>query len=346
MPVSANRQTANPTESANLAQVSFETARARALTVVILCVTMASCSAERDTPSGYQGIIEHDDRHLGFRVGGQLREIRFDRGDLIEEGALIAVLDDTAELPILLAREADLARARATAALVYAGPRVEEVRSTMAELDGARAVQREARANLDRNRNLPEQAATARSLISELEAAYAQSKAQVRMLQERLKQLRKGARPEELAASDAEVIAAEAAVEAEKERLALYALHASEGVTVLDVPVRIGEVVAAGATVMTVADTKHPYVDVFVPQQKLSGLEVGLPARIRVDAEDESFDGEIEHIAPTTEFTPRFLFSPTERSNLVVRVRVRINDLEERLHAGVPAFATFGLKGE
>ncbi len=312
----------------------------------MVALTMASCSAERDTPSGYQGIIEHDDRRLGFRVGGQLREIRFDRGDLIEEGALIAVLDNTAELPILLAREADLARARAKAALVYAGPRVEEVRSTMAELDGARAVLRETRANLDRNRNLPEQAATARSRISELEAAYAQSKAQVRMLQERLKQMRVGARPEELAASDAEVTAAEAAVDAEKERLALYSLHASERVTVLDVPVRIGEVVAAGATVVTVADTKHPYVDVFVPQQKLSGLEVGLPARIRVDAEGESFDGEIEHIAPTTEFTPRFLFSPKERSNLVVRVRARISDPDERLHAGVPAFVAFELKGE
>ena len=312
----------------------------------IVLAAMAGCSAERDTPPGYQGIIEHDDRHLGFRVGGRLREMRFDRGDLIEEGALIAVLDDTAELPILLAREADLARARAKAALVYAGPRVEEVRSTMAELDGARAVLRESRANLDRNRNLPEQAATARSLISELEAAYAQSKAQVRMLQERLKQMRVGARPEELAASDAEVTAAEAAVDAEKERLALYALHASERVTVLDVPVRVGEVVAAGATVVTVADTKHPYVDVFVPQEKLSGLAVGLPARIRVDAEAESFDGEIEHIAPTTEFTPRFLFSPTERANLVIRVRVRIGDPEERLHAGVPAFATFQSKDD
>ena len=312
----------------------------------IVLAAMAGCSAERDTPPGYQGIIEHDDRHLGFRVGGRLREMRFDRGDLIEEGALIAVLDDTAELPILLAREADLARARAKAALVYAGPRVEEVRSTMAELDGARAVLRESRANLDRNRNLPEQAATARSLISELEAAYAQSKAQVRMLQERLKQMRVGARPEELAASDAEVTAAEAALDAEKERLALYALHASERVTVLDVPVRVGEVVAAGATVVTVADTKHPYVDVFVPQEKLSGLAVGLPARIRVDAEAESFDGEIEHIAPTTEFTPRFLFSPTERANLVIRVRVRIGDPEERLHAGVPAFATFQSKDD
>jgi HlyD family secretion protein len=322
------------------------TAPAKLLIGVIVVGSMAGCSPEHRTPPGYQGIVEHDDRHLGFRVGGQLREIRFDRGDVIEEGALIAVLDDTAELPILLAREADLARARATAALVYAGPRVEEVRSTVAELDGARAALREARANLDRHRNLPEQAATARSLISELDAAYAQSKARVRMLQERLKQLRKGARPEELAATDAQVTAAEAAVEAEKERLALYSLHASERVTVLDVPVRIGEVVAAGATVATVADTTHPYVDVFVPQQSLSGLEVGLPARIRVDAERVSFEGEIEHIAPTTEFTPRFLFSPKERANLVVRVRVRISDPEERLHAGVPAFAAFEMKGE
>jgi HlyD family secretion protein len=319
---------------------------AKLLVTVLLALTLTACSAERRTPSGHQGIVEHDDRHLGFRVGGQLREIRFDRGDVIEEGALIAVLDDTAELPFLLAREADLAQTRANAALVYAGPRVEEVRSTMAELDGARAAAREARTNLARHRNLPEEAATARSLVSELDAAYAQSKAQVRMLQQRLKQLREGARPEELAASDAAILAAEAAVEAEKERLALYFLYASERVTVLDVPVRVGEVAAAGATVITVADTTHPYVDVFVPQQSLSGLKVGLPAQVRVDAESDSFDGEIEHIAPTTEFTPRYLFSPTERPNLVVRVRVRINDPEERLHAGVPAFATFEMKGE
>lgn len=275
-----------------------------------------------------------------------MKKIRFDRGDVIEPEELIAVLDDTAELPILRAREADLARARAHAALVYAGPRVEEVRATVAELDGARAALKEAENNLSRHRNLPEQAATARSLVSDLEAAHAQSKARVRMLQQRLKELRKGSRPEELATADAEVRAAEAAVAAEQERLALYTLSAIERVTVLDVPVRVGEVVAAGATVVTVADTTHPYVDVFVPQQKLAGVEVDLPARVRVDSEGDSFDGTVEHIAPTTEFTPRFLFSPRERPNLVVRVRVRIDDPEERLHAGVPAFATFEKRGD
>jgi HlyD family secretion protein len=305
----------------------------------------SGCSVERRRPVGYQGVVEHDDRHLGFQVGGKLRDIHYQRGDVLPEGALIAVLDDTAELPVLRAREADLARAKAKAALVYAGPREEEVRATMAELDGARAELRDVKSNLDRNLALPETAATAASLVSDLRAAYAGARARVRMLEQRLKQLRRGARPEELAAADAEVKAAEAAVAAEQERLALYSLRSASRVTVLDVPVRVGEVLAAGATVVTVADTKHPYIDVFVPQQELSGLAVGVTARIRVDSEVDSFSGRIEHVAPSTEFTPRFLFSPRERPNLVVRVRVRIDDPEERLHAGVPGFAAFEREG-
>ena len=83
----------------------------RASVLAMLALGASACDYASKTPPGYQGIVEHDDRHLGFRVGGQLRELRYDRGDVIEEGALIAVLDDTAELPILLAREADLARA-------------------------------------------------------------------------------------------------------------------------------------------------------------------------------------------------------------------------------------------
>jgi len=316
------------------------------LTSILIIALGAACSAERRMPPGYQGVIEHDERHLGFQVGGQLEEIRFRRGDLIEQADLIAVLDDTAELPILRAREADLARARANAALVYAGPRVEEVRATVADLDGARARLKDAKSNLDRNVTLFEEGATTATLVSDLEAAYAGARARVRMLEQQLKELRKGARPEELAAADAEVRAAEAAVAAEHERLALYSMHATSRVTVLDIPVRVGEVLAAGATVLTVADTTHPYVDVFVPQQDLSGLAIGTPARIRVDAEAETFEGRLEHIAPTTEFTPRFLFSPRERSNLVVRVRVRIDDPKQRLHAGVPAFATLEPKGD
>ena len=52
----------------------------------------------------------------------------------------------------------------------------------------------------------------------------------------------------------------------------------------------------------------------------------------------EPLSGHIEHIFPKTEFTPRFLFSEGERPNLVLRTRVRVDDPQQRLHGGVPAF--------
>jgi HlyD family secretion protein len=101
-----------------------------------------------------------------------------------------------------------------------------------------------------------------------------------------------------------------------------------------------GEVVAAGTPVVTLADTEHPYADVFVAQGNLAGIVVGGAARARIDALTETFAGHVEHIARRTEFTPRYLFSERERPNLVVRVRVRIDDPAQRLYAGVPTFVS------
>ena len=63
-----------------------------------------------------------------------------------------------------------------------------------------------------------------------------------------------------------------------------------------------------------------------------SGLVVGV---------EGTLPGKIEDLGRRTEFTPKFVFSPRERPNLVVRVRVRIDDPEETLRAGAPAFVTF-----
>jgi HlyD family secretion protein len=94
--------------------------------------------------------------------------------------------------------------------------------------------------------------------------------------------------------------------------------------------------------VLTIGDPAHPYVDVFVPQQELAGVRVGARATIRVDATAQPFAGKVEHVSRRTEFTPRYIFSRKERATLVVRVRVRVDDPQHALHAGVPAFVTIG----
>jgi HlyD family secretion protein len=158
-------------------------------------------------------------------------------------------------------------------------------------------------------------------------------------LQQRLALARKGARPEEIARARTRARSAESAVALEDERLARYTLTSLIAGTVLDVHAKAGELAGAGRPAATIADTAHPYVDVFVPQGALGGIQVGSRASVRVDATSAALPGRVEWLSPRTEFTPRYVFSERERPNLVVRVRVRVDDASARLHAGVPAFA-------
>jgi HlyD family secretion protein len=111
--------------------------------------------------------------------------------------------------------------------------------------------------------------------------------------------------------------------------------------TVLDTQVEPGEVVQTGVPVATLGDTRRPYLDVFVPQGELEGVQPGARAVARVDAAPEArFEGTVVMVGRTLEFTPRYIFSEKERPSLVVRVRIDLEDPGEKLHAGVPAFAS------
>jgi multidrug resistance efflux pump len=101
----------------------------------------------------------------------------------------------------------------------------------------------------------------------------------------------------------------------------------------------VASLAAVGTPAITLADTSHPYVDVFVPQGRLDAIRPGASAEVRVDATGVPFAANVEYVSPETEFTPKFLFSNQERPHLVVRVRVRVADPDGRLHTGVPAFA-------
>jgi HlyD family secretion protein len=153
-----------------------------------------------------------------------------------------------------------------------------------------------------------------------------------------LRELTGGARKEEKQVAARRAEAARATVALDDLRIERRELRAPMNAVVLDVHAEPGEVVAAGAPVLTVADPERIYADVFVAQGRLSGVDVGDSARASADGVAGTLEGYVEHISRRTEFTPRFLFSERERPNLVVRVRVRISDPKQALHGGVPVF--------
>src|SRR5262249_6124404 len=238
-------------------------------------------------------------------------------------------------------RASDVQAAEAQLSLVKAGTRVEEIRSVEASLRAARASEDLLKKNLERERALRARNASTDAAVEDLEGRLERAVGERQSVEQRLADLRRGARSQERDAAEARVAAAKAAVELADQRLARHVLTAPVDGSVLDVHVKSGEIVTAGTPVVTLGDTKHPFADVFVPEGKLAGLAIGVLADVHVDGEPASLPGGGETVAQRTEVTPRYLFSGRERPNLVVRLRVRIDDPRERLHAGVPAFVAF-----
>lgn len=308
-----------------------------------LFISVALLACERgEQRAGYQGVIELDERVLAFEVPGRVTTMTAVRGEHVDPSRVLATLDDSQPRASIVVREAEARAAVERAKLVAAGGRSEDIRALEAQLRAARANEQLAVKRHADDQRLVEKGALAQSVADESDARRKTATAEREALEQRLRELRVGARGEEIAGARAQASAAEAVVKLEADRAHRYQLRSLHAGEVLDVHVEAGEVVAAGTPVVTIGDTAHPYVDVFVPQQQLAGVRVGARATIGVDATPAELPGTVEHVARRTEFTPRYIFSREERANLVVRVRVRIDDAERALHPGTPAFVRIG----
>jgi HlyD family secretion protein len=302
---------------------------------------IASCEPKPQHPGSFQGVVEFDERVLSFETAGRVIKLPAVRGAEVRAGDILATLDDKLEQTVRESREAEALAARADLSLVRAGTRPEQIRSMEAELRGAQANEMLFQKNVARERALLENGAVAQASVDDLESRLSAATAERQSIEQRLRELVNGARKEQIASAEARAAAADRSAHVEAERVNRHDLTALTAGRILDVHVESGEVVAVGTPVVTVADTSHPYADVFIPEGGLDGMRVGVAASIAVDAASEPFRGHIEDVGRRTEFTPRYLFSERERPNLVVRVRVRIDDPAEKLHSGVPAFVTF-----
>lgn len=310
------------------------------LAIAPALLTSFGCRAQAVGPEPLQGVVELDERSLGFEVAGRLRSVSVERGAVLVVGTPIAALDDSLDRPTRDVRAEDLRAAEAQLALLKAGSRREDVRATQVQLAAAKDVEALLVRNLARQRELVRTGALGAATTDDLEAQLARAQGERQALEQRLQAQRSGARTQEIDGAAARVASAKAALAAADQRLARFELVSPVEGVVLDAFLESGELCAAGTPVVTVGDVKHPYADVFVPQADLHGVVVGARATVRIDAEPEPLPGVVEDVGRKTEFTPRYLFSPRERPNLVVRVRVRIDDPQGRLHAGVPAFVT------
>jgi HlyD family secretion protein len=174
-------------------------------------------------------------------------------------------------------------------------------------------------------------------------AALAQAEAQVTAARAQVDGLKAGATGEQIAAVEARVAQAEAALASLLAQRAAMAIASPVDGVVVDVAARPGEVAAAGAALLTVADLSEVRLVVYLPETHVGQVRVGQPVRVTVDSfPGRAFEGRVIHVADRAEFTPRNVATQEERVNLVFAVEVSLPNPDGALKPGMPADAVLG----
>ncbi len=109
------------------------------------------------------------------------------------------------------------------------------------------------------------------------------------------------------------------------------------GGTVLTKSAEVGEILAAGTTVLTIGDLEHPWLRGYIDERDLGRVKIGSPVRITTDTyPDKAYDGRVTYIASEAEFTPKQIQTEEERVKLVYRIKVEVENPNQELKLNMP----------
>lgn len=317
-------------------------------------VALAGCRAAPPVDRvRVSGQVEATDVRVAAPVGGRLLHLRVREGDRVRPGELIATLD-TSDAELLLARaRAERDQAEAQLRLLQAGSRPEDVRQAEAQTASAQAESRAAEAELhaaqmdaDRyeallatnsgSRKQRDDAVTRRDVAT---ARVQGARDRVRAANETVARVRSGARKEEIAAARARVAASDAQIATLQKTVADATVLAPVGGIITEKLADEGELVQPRGPIVVVSDLDHAWANVYVDEPAVPRLQIGQAATIFTDAGGAGIQGTISTISEKAEFTPRNVQTAEDRSKLVYRVKIAVDNTSGVLKAGMPVEA-------
>jgi HlyD family secretion protein len=319
----------------------------------LIAAGAAACHSKASAgPQRASGYVEATEVRVAPEVGGRVLEVTVGEGDPVTAGARVARLD-TSDVEIALRRaKAERDQAVAQLRLLNAGARGEDVRQAAAQAESAQADVQAAESELQAaaadvqrfeallkanagSRKQRDDAATRRDVAA---ARVSAARERTRAASEGLARLKAGARTEEIAGARARVAAADAQIEALEKNAHDAVLISPVGGIVTSKLVDAGEIVTPRTPIVVITDLAHPWANVYVDEPVVPRLRLGQKVTLVTDA-GHRLEGSITFISPRAEFTPRNVQTAEERSRLVYRIKVTVDNRDGILKSGMPVEA-------
>jgi HlyD family secretion protein len=259
------------------------------------------------------------------------------QGSLVEKGAILVKLDDTYQKALVSKASADVSQATVNLEKLRKGAREEENAAARANVAGAKARLVQSEASYKRLQNIAREDLASQANLDRALAARDSNQASLTNAEEKLRELVKGTRDEDLRIAEAHLEATEATLNGEKKKLADLTIRATRSGVLDNLPWNLGERVTSGSPLAVVLADQSPYVRVYIPEPYRVKINVNDKLTVHVDGLETTYIGYVRWISTEPAFTPYYALNQQERSRLMYLAEVQLPDSASGLPNGIPA---------
>jgi len=317
------------------------------------------------------GRVEGDTISIACKYSGRIDKILVREGDQVTQGQVLAQLDDAqvnakvSQTAALLSaaqfqlkasqNSLDTARKEVPLAIRTAQAGVEHAQAVLAK---AEASEKQAGRDAERFTRLAEKGSIGKQRAEQAQLAWTSARSELEAARTGLRQATEQLNLAQLGWNRTHTLEGQVQALASQRDQARSGLADVQSVLadltlrapingVITMKIRdVGEVVSAGSPVYELVDLDRLYLKVYVPENQIGKLHLGLPAQVYIDAyPDQAFSATVGYIADRAEFTPKEVQTPDERVKLVFAVKLYFSaNPQHRLVPGIPADAVIRWK--
>jgi HlyD family secretion protein len=282
--------------------------------------------------------------NLSPKTSGILKQLLVAEGDLVQQGQILAYMDDTNLQGQYTQAKANLASAQANLEQLLAGNRSQEIGQAQAKLSSAKLSLQQAEDTYQRYASLASQGAISQQSLIQYRTSRDTAAAQVQEMQQLLSLQQTGARPEAIAQARAQVEAAKGAVQTIQAQLndtvlrapfsgMVTSKYADPGAFVTPTTSSSAVSSATSSSILALASTNQIVAN--VAESAIAKIRLGQPVTIKADAyPGKTFTGKVSQIS--TQAT-------VEQNVTSFQVKVALNDPNNLLRSGMNTSLQFSV---
>jgi HlyD family secretion protein len=290
------------------------------------------------------GNIEAHESLVSFKVQGRIVELPIEEGQQVEQGALLARLEDADFMQRVRIDEAAVGARESNLALTLAGTREQETRASQEAVIDAQADLEQKKLDNGRAEQLFAKDEIAAQDRDQAATALKRAQAAFKAAEQRYNEAVEGSRKEDIAIARANLAEANANLGLSRIDETYTTLHAPSAGVIAVREAELGEVVVPGSPVVTLDDLDHIWLRAYIAEPDLARIHWGQDAAVTTDSfPGRQYHGRISFISPDAEFTPKSVQTYAERVTLVYRIKIDIDNPGHELKPGMPADARLTL---